>query len=122
MTDRTPVDGPFRIHVDPTPSGATLDMSHYLHTLLVALAHAADEDGESVLNDLVHIAELDRSAGVQGPDSHAGHERDERVSDLLDELVDGGRVPVYGVQVLRLADRLRDIGQPKGLPGQRGAA
>ena len=120
--DRTPVDGPFRIHVDATPSGAALDVSHYLHTLIVALAHAAEEDGQGVLDDLQHIAGLDRSAGVQGRDSYATHQRDACVETLLDELVDGGRVPVYGVQVLRLADRLRDIAAPKALPGQRGAA
>ncbi|WP_406735387.1 hypothetical protein OG508_28255 [Streptomyces sp. NBC_01108] len=119
--DRTPVTGPFRISVDATPTGATLDMTHYLSTFVLALAQAADEDGQSVLDDLQHIAELDRSARHQGIDSHATHERDERVSDLLDELVDGGSVPVYGVQVLRLAEALRVVAAPKAVPSQREA-
>jgi hypothetical protein len=119
--DRTPVTGPFRLHVDTTPTGVTLDLSHYLSTLILALAQAADEDGPSVLDDLQHIAALDRSARHQGIDSGATHERDERVSDLLDELVDGGRVPVYGEQVLRLAESLRRAVAPRPVPSQRQA-
>ncbi|MER6103645.1 hypothetical protein ABT115_15305 [Streptomyces sp. NPDC001832] len=119
--DRTPVTGPFRISVDATPTGAALDMSHYLSTLILALAQAADEDGPSVLDDLQRIAELDRSARHQGIDSAATHERDERVSDLLDELVDGGSVPVYGAQVLRLAEALRVVSGPRSVPSQREA-
>ncbi|WP_028814460.1 hypothetical protein [Streptomyces flavidovirens] len=119
--DRTPVTGPFRISVDMLPTGVALDVSHYLSTLVLALAQAAEEDGEGVLADLVNIAELDRSAGHQGIDSGATHERDARVQDLLDELVDGGKVPVYGQQVLRLAERLRVLAAPKAVPSQREA-
>ncbi|MFD4855067.1 hypothetical protein [Streptomyces atratus] len=116
-----PVDGPFRIGVEATPTGVALDMTHYLSTFVLALAQAADEDGQSVLDDLQYIAELDRSARHQGIDSAATHERDERVSDLLDELVEGGSVPVYGVQVLRLAEALRVVAAPKAVPSQREA-
>jgi hypothetical protein len=121
-TDRTPVTGPFRIHVEPLPTGATLDMSHYLTSVLLNLAAAAEEDGEGLLAELVHIAKCARQGAHQGPDSHAAHERDERVNDLLTEVADEGRVPVYGAQVLRLAARLHAIGSPKAVPGQRGAA
>lgn len=117
-TDRTPVDGPFRIHVEPLPTGATLDMSHYLTSVLLNLASAAEEDGEGLLADLVHIAECARQAARQGADSHAAHERDERVTELLAEVADDGRVPVYGQQVLRLAERLRVIAAPKAVPTQ----
>ena len=117
--DRTPVDGPFRIHVEAIPSGATLDMSHYLSSVLLNLAAAAEEDGEGLVADLVHIAECARQAQHQGSDSHAAHERDERVADLLAEVADEGRVPVYGGQVLRLAARLNAIGTPKAVPGPR---
>ncbi|MEU8886688.1 hypothetical protein [Streptomyces sp. NPDC048442] len=118
--DRMPtVGGPFRIHAAAIPGGATLDISHYLSVLILALAGQADEDGQSVLDDLQHIAALDRSAGHQGPDSHAAHQRDTCVETLLDGLVSDGSIPVYGVQVLRLADRLREIGQPKAVPAQR---
>lgn len=115
---RMPVDGPFRMYVEPLPTGATLDVSHYLSAVLLNLAEAAAEDGPGVLADLVNIAELARSAAAQGSDSHAAHERDERVDELLAEVADEGRIPVYGVQVLRLADRLRDFAAPKAVPSQ----
>lgn len=114
-----PVDGPFRIYVDPLPTGATLDLSHYLTAVLLNLAAAAEEDGEGLLSELVHIAECARQAANQGPDSHAAHERDERVADLLTEVADDGKVPVYGVQVLRLADRLMSLRALKSLPAPR---
>lgn len=119
MTDRMPVDGPYRIYVDALPTGATLDVSHYLTSVLLNLAAAAEEDGEGLLAELVHIAQCARQAAVQGIDSHAAHERDERVADLLAEVADDGRVPVYGAQVLRLADRLLSIGALKSVPGPR---
>ncbi|MDT9688156.1 hypothetical protein Q5762_07270 [Streptomyces sp. P9(2023)] len=119
--DRTPVDGPFRVHVEAIPAGATLDMSHYLTSVLLNLAAAAEEDGEGLLAELVHIAECARQAAHQGSDSHAAHERDERVADLLAEVANDGKVPVYGGQVLRLAERLTAIGTPKAVPGPRQA-
>ncbi|MFF7851873.1 hypothetical protein ACFZDF_30440 [Streptomyces sp. NPDC007910] len=117
--DHTPVDGPFRIHVEATPAGATLDMSHYLTAVLLNLAAAADEDGEGLLADLQELAALARSAAHQGPDSHAAHERDERMAQLLAEVADEARVPVYGGQVLRLADALRAAGAPRSIPTQK---
>ena len=119
MTDRMPVDGPFRIYVDALPTGATLDLSHYLTSVLLNLASAAEEDGKGLLAELVHIAQCARQAAAQGADSHAAHERDERVAELLSEVADDGRVPVYGAQVLRLADRLLSIGALKSVPTQR---
>lgn len=116
--DRMPVDGPYRIYVDLLPTGATLDVSHYLTAVLLNLAEAAAEGGDELLAELVNISELARSAAVQGSDSHAAHERDERVAELLAEVADEGRVPVYGAQVLRLADRLRSIAAPKAVPAQ----
>ncbi|GGU12921.1 hypothetical protein [Streptomyces violascens] len=120
-TDRTPVDGPFRIHVDATPTGATLDVTHYLTTVLLSLAAAAEEDGEGLLAELVEVAGLARSAQAQGRDSHAAHERDERVAALLAEVADEGLIPVYGPAVGRLADRLREIAAPRPVPSQREA-
>jgi hypothetical protein len=116
-----PVDGPFRMYVDPLPTGAALDVTPYLTAVLLNLAEAAAEGGEELLAQLVDIAELARSAAAQGMDSHAAHERDERVAELLAEVADEGRIPVYGVQVLRLADQLRAIGAPKPVPSQREA-
>ncbi|MFF2650546.1 hypothetical protein [Streptomyces sp. NPDC058045] len=120
MTDHMPpVTGPFRIYVGALPTGASLDVSHYLTTVMLGLATAAEEDGESLLDELRDIAELDRSAGAQGLDSYAAHERDERVAGLLAEIAGGGTVPVYGAQVLRLAEALRATVAPKSVPAQR---
>jgi hypothetical protein len=119
--DRTPVDGPFRIHVDATPGGARLDVSHYLSTVILALAHAADEDGEGLLEELVHLNGLARQAAHQGPDSHAAHERDARVEELLVEVAGEGHLPVYGEQVRRLAHALLMTARPRPVPHPREA-
>lgn len=118
--ERTPVTGPFRIHVDAIPAGARLDLSHWLGSVLMNLAALAEEDGEALLDELVELAEVARSASVRGKDSHAAHERDERLAGLMAELADDGCVPVYGPQVVRLGERLRRVGMPKAVPGQRG--
>jgi len=110
MTPSTPVDGPWRIGVTTLPTGAGLDISHYLTGVVTRLAQAAEEDPKSLLAELLEIAALARSAGAQGSDSHAAHERDERVERLLDEISGGGVLSVYGAQVGRLADRLREVG------------
>lgn len=118
MADYQPVTGPFRIGVTALPTGADLDLSHYLSTLVLSLAQAADEDGKGVLDELCEIAALDRSAGHQGIDSHATHQRDELVQEFLDSLC-AGAVPVYGEQVLRLAEALRKTVLPRPVPVQR---
>lgn len=119
MTDRMPVDGPYRIYVDATPTGAGVDVSHYLTAVLLNLAGSAEEDPEGVLESLVDLAALARSAAHQGRDSHAAHERDERVQQLLGEVADDGVIPVYGPQVARFAARLSEIAAPRPVPAQR---
>lgn len=121
MTDRTPVDGPFRISVDATPTGVGINVSHYLTAVILSLASAAEEDGEQLLDDLRDIAGLARSAVHQGSDSHAAHERDGEVARLLAEVADDGVIPVYGDQVAKLRDRLAQLTAPRPVPGQREA-
>ena len=106
ITPSAPVDGPWRIGVTTLPTGAGLDVSHYLTGFVTRLAQAAEEDPKSLLAQLLEIAALARSAGAQGSDSHAAHERDERVDDLLAEVAGEGVLPVYGQQVSLLARRL----------------
>lgn len=118
---RLVVDGPFRVSVAATPAGASVDVSHYLASVLLNMAAVAEEDGEGLLAELVEIAELARSAQAQGRDSHAAHQRDSRVDALLAEVADEGLIPVYGPQVRRLADRLREIAAPRPVPSQREA-
>ncbi|WP_367140403.1 MULTISPECIES: hypothetical protein [Streptomyces] len=108
--------GPFRVYVDPTPAGVEIDVSHMIYALLRQLAADFEEDPDGVGEILTDIAAADRAAS--GPDSHATHERDDLVERLL-ESIGGGSVPVYGQQVLRLAERLRVLGMPKAVPHQR---
>lgn len=118
---RLVVDGPFRVSVSATPTGASVDVSHYLESVLLNLAAVAEEDGEDLLAELVEVAELARSAQAQGRDSHVAHERDERVAALLAEVADEGLIPVYGPAVGWLAARLREIAAPRPVPSQREA-
>lgn len=121
MNNRMPVDGPYRIYVNPTPTGAGVDVSHYLTAVLLNLAAAAEEDPEGVLEELLDLAAMARSASVQGRDSHAAHERDQRVEALLKEVADDGVIPVYGPQLARFGARLSEIAAPRRVPGQREA-
>ncbi|MEU3160048.1 hypothetical protein ABZ753_21705 [Streptomyces griseoincarnatus] len=123
MTTNTPVDGPFPIRVNTTPSGCELDVSTFLARAVFAqLISAADEDPEGLVDELREMAALQRSAVHQGPDSHARHEYDACMESLVNELADGGTIPVYGAQVGRLAEALASIAAPQPVPGQRGAA
>lgn len=114
---RQPVTGPFRVYVDRGSTGVSLDVSHLVGVLLLQLARDFEEDPSGVGDVLETIAGLDRAA--RGSDSHAGHERDARVQELLDGL-GGGGVPVVGGQVLALAERLLKLAQELDLkPVQR---
>jgi hypothetical protein len=118
MSTRQPVDGPFRIYVDATPTGIRLDVSHYLGTIVTALAQLADEDPQGLLDDLQELAALARTARAEGSDSHAAHARDALVDSLLAEVGDGA-IPVYGAQVGRLRDRVAELIAPRPVPTQR---
>ncbi|AQW55245.1 hypothetical protein ACIQPP_05340 [Streptomyces violaceusniger] len=109
-----PVDGPFRIYVDPIPAGVELDITAFVEALLLTIVR--DE-----ADTIAEIAELDQSAQhavAQGnTDSHAGHERDTEIERLADRL--GAKLPVYGRQMMRLAERLLQLSQPRPVPAQR---
>lgn len=122
MTDQTPVDGPFPIRVNATPSGCELDLSAFLiSAVFTELITAASEDPQGLVDELADMAGLLRSAVHQGRDSHARHEFDERMHQLVGEFAGGGTVPVYGAQVGRLAARLSELAAPRPVPGQREA-
>lgn len=117
--DQTPVDGPFPIRVNTTPSGCELDLSAFLiSAVFTELITKADEDPEGLVEELADMAALLRSAVHQGRDSHARHEFDERMHKLVDEFAGGGTVPIYGAQVGRLAARLTTIATPRPVPAQ----
>lgn len=99
MTDRTPMAGPFRVSVDRTPSGVALDVSHFVERLVLDLV---TEHADALAEILAEQAE-DRP--------YDGH-RPETL--LVEQLVDAldTRIPVYGVQCRRLADRIRAAAGP----------
>ncbi|MGW7785981.1 hypothetical protein CFC35_05455 [Streptomyces sp. FBKL.4005] len=122
MSTTTPVDGPFPIRVTATPSGCELDVSSFLFkAVFTELITKADEDPEGLVEELKDMAELLRSAVHQGRDSHARHEFDARMVQMLAEYAGDGLIPVYGAQVGRLRDRLAEIAAPRPVTSQREA-
>lgn len=121
MTDNT-VGGPFPIRVNATPSGCELDVSSFLvAAVFTELISKADEDPEGLVEELRDMAELLRSALHQGKDSHARHEFDERMQQLVKEFGNDGAIPLYGPAVGRMRGKLAQIAAPHPLPGQREA-
>jgi len=111
---RMPVDGPFRLYAEAIPAGATLDVASFV---------------ESVVHDVVELLltdeygdRLDELAEAQPADPHEVQRPSElRFESLVADLVDATstKIPVYGAQVLRLAEALRKIAVPKPVPTQR---
>jgi hypothetical protein len=121
-TNSTPVDGPYPIKVTATPSGAALDVSSFLFkAVFTELITKADEDPEGLVAELTDMADLLRSATHQGRDSHARHEFDERMTQMLAEYANSGEIPLYGPQVGRMRDKLGEIATPRPVPGARQA-
>lgn len=106
--------GPFRIPVRPALCGVRLDVSHFLAHLVRELADQARENGDSVLDELVAIADADsharhdRSRGIEGD---AEHRRDHLVDQLI-ERIGGSELPLTPQQTARLAAELTRITPP----------
>lgn len=97
----TPVDGPFRITVEPIPAGVTLDVEPFVEKVVAEVI-------EKLLTDR-YADRLDALHEPQPRDPHAierpGDLRTESlVADLVAEV--STRIPVYDVQALRLAGRI----------------
>jgi len=120
VTDNpTPVDGPFRITVEPIPSGVTLDVQafvqHVVHDVIAALLTDAYADRLAELYD------------AQPRDPHAVERAgDLRFESLVADLVKtvSTRMPVYGLQALALAGRIEQLAAPAvaGLQAAEGGA
>lgn len=118
-----PVTGPHRVYVGSIPGGVTLDVSHFVETLLVDLAARYENDPENVGEFLCAIANAARH-GRDGGDVDAAEDREHLVDQLLEEL-GGAQQYVYGDQVRRLADTLLRCAERlhgTGTAGRRGAA
>lgn len=109
MTDSsTPISGPQRVTVTAIPSGAKLDLSTFVHALIVEIA--SSEELVDLMSDCIDTLNSGEPVDPHLPERLPV----ERLVDRLDcDLF------VYGTAVTRLADSLLSIARPKGLPAQR---
>ncbi|MFD5697511.1 hypothetical protein [Streptomyces lasiicapitis] len=107
---RPVVTGPYRLYVRRIPTGALLDVEHYLIAVLETLAD--NEDLLALLNAMAEDRELARE--------HDGWEPEELVVEQLTAAL-GYELPLYGPAVAALADRLRAVAPAPAvvIPAQR---
>jgi hypothetical protein len=103
----TPVDGPYRITVEPIPTGVTLDVEHFVSKVVADVV-------EKLLTDKY----ADRLDDLHEPRPRDPHKierpADLRFEQLVEDLVSEVRtkLPVYGLQTLRLAGRIEQLAAP----------
>jgi hypothetical protein len=113
------VEGPFPLTVRPTESGADLDVSRFLvRAVLVQLFADAAEDPDGFGEEFADLHFLSQSAQIQGRDSHARHEFDERVDKMLGGFGDG-RIDLYTTGLRQLRDALDEVLKPREIPAQQ---
>lgn len=116
MSDK-PVTGPFPITVGSIPTGVTLDLSRFVESVVTDVVAALLDER----ND--YLERVDELLEARPVDPHVIQRAgDLPVEQLVHDLVKNEistSVPVYGDQVLRLAERLRLLAQPKAVPAQR---
>lgn len=97
-----PVDGPFRITVEPLPTGVALDVEGFVHHIVQGVV-------ETLLRDDAYADRLGELYEALPSDPHlialpSDLPVEQFVADLV--AVVGTRLPVYGLQALRLAGRI----------------
>ncbi|WP_125262352.1 hypothetical protein [Streptomyces alboflavus] len=109
-----PVEGPFHIYADPIPTGVTLDVEalvqHVVHDIVELLL--GDKYGDR----------FDGLIDVRSRDPHLIERPGDLpfeclVADLAADV--GTKMPVYGPQVLRLAEQMLVRAAPQAIPEQR---
>ena len=103
----TPVDGPYRITVEPIPAGVTLDVEAFVQ-------HVVSDVVEALLTDK-YADRLDELHEPLPRDPHKiERPADLRFEQLVEDLVREARtkLPVYGLQTLRLAGRIEQLAAP----------
>ncbi|MFB4424855.1 hypothetical protein C5F59_027715 [Streptomyces sp. QL37] len=111
--------GPTRVNVSSIPGGAVLHLDHHLVRVVLELAEQFTEDPDGVGDQLREIDALSNPA----KDSHAEHERDQLVDELLEQ-VGGTHLRLHGDQVRRVAELLlssNGAGTVIAMPRQRQA-
>lgn len=108
MTSKnTPVDGPYRITVESIPTGVTLDVEAFVQHVVA-----------DVIEQLLTVEYADRLDAVH--EARPGDRyKIERSTDLpFEQLVEDlvrvvrTKLPVYGLQTLRLAGRIEQLAAP----------
>jgi len=113
------IEGPFPLAVRPTEAGADLDITQFLvRAVLVQLFADAAEDPQGFGEEFADMYALSQSAQVQGRDSHARHEFDERMDKMLTAFGDG-RIDLYATGLRQLRDALDEVLKPREVPSQR---
>ncbi|EPH40894.1 hypothetical protein ABT390_36795 [Streptomyces aurantiacus] len=115
LVQRTaPVDGPFRVYVEPIPTGVTLDVEAFVQ-------HVVYDIVELLLGDK-YGDRFDGLVDVRSRDPHLIERPGDLpfeclVADLVADV--GTKMPVYRPQVLRLAEQMLVRAAPQAIPGQR---
>lgn len=113
------IEGPFPLTVRPTETGADLDVSTFLiRAMLLQLFADAAEDPTGFGEEFADLHALSQSAQVQGRDSHARHEFDDRVDKLLAGFGDG-RINLYATGLRQLRDAIDAVLAPRSVPAQQ---
>jgi hypothetical protein len=115
------IEGPTPITLTATDDGAELGFARFLRTVFLDLFNAADSDPEGFGEEFADMHALSQSAQFQGRDSHARHEFDERLNQLIDKFADGGTIELYADGLHQLRDAAAEITAPRPVPGQRSA-
>ncbi|MDX3753690.1 hypothetical protein [Streptomyces sp. AK08-02] len=116
----TPVDGPYRITTEPIPTGVTLDVEPFVQRVVTDVV-------EALLTDRF-LDRFDGLVDMQARDPHLiERPQDLPFEGLVDDLVAEVRtkLPVYGRQCGRLAERLLVLslaGQLRSLADRRATA
>jgi hypothetical protein len=116
----TPVDGPYRITTEPIPTGVTLDVEPFVQRVVTDVV-------EALLTDRF-LDRFDGLVDMQARDPYLiERPQDLPFEGLVDDLVAEVRtkLPVYGRQCGRLAERLLTLslaGQLQSLADRRAAA
>ena len=116
--ENAPVDGPYRITVEPIPAGVTLDVEGFV-------AAVVQDVIEAVLTDKF-ADRLDALYEAQARDPHLiERPADLPFESLIADLVRDVRtkLPVYGWQAFALAGRIKSLAAPAvGLRAAEGGA
>lgn len=112
------IEGPFPLTVDVTDKGADIGVARFLRVVFLDLFNAADSDPGGFGAEFAEMHALSQSAQFQGRDSHARHEFDERMNQLLDQFAGDGRIELYATGLTQLRDALNEVLKPREIPTQ----